>query len=154
MLIGMLPYRTTRATWQGSLSQICFLVAHWKRTSELNDQNESGHSLVNHGCFLASLLCTFNLPTTDDAKLDVISSLPTEILTSIFRMLDPTSMLAAMRIRRSWFWLQIRTQTQKNPEEKGSRTKRKKKTLLIHNLPVERNSSWYRQPQADHSDIW
>ena len=39
---------------------------------------------------------------TKDTRFDIISALLVEISTSLFRMLDPTSMFAAMRVSRRW----------------------------------------------------
>ncbi|XKL62567.1 hypothetical protein PGB90_002403 [Kerria lacca] len=41
----------------------------------------------------------------NEIKFDVISNLPIEISTMIFRMLDPASMLAAMQVRKRWYTL-------------------------------------------------
>ncbi|KAL6954644.1 hypothetical protein U1Q18_043497 [Sarracenia purpurea var. burkii] len=41
--------------------------------------------------------------STDEYKFDIISALPLEISTTIFRMLDPSAMKAALTVRRNWY---------------------------------------------------
>ncbi|KAL6954645.1 hypothetical protein U1Q18_043498 [Sarracenia purpurea var. burkii] len=41
--------------------------------------------------------------STDEYKFDIISALPLEISTMIFRMLDPSAKKADLTVRRNWY---------------------------------------------------
>ena len=41
--------------------------------------------------------------STNECRFDIISALPLEISTMIFRMLDPSGMQAALTVRRNWY---------------------------------------------------
>ena len=80
----------------------------------------------------------------DDWKFDIISALPTEISTSILRMLDPASMYAAMRVSQTWNRLYRADRMLKRALRRKVREQREQKVLFIHNFSVRPTDSWYR----------
>ena len=108
-------------------------------------QLRSGHQLVNTKAqlelsIMASLFNNFTTrasnPSADDDRFDLISSLPKEVATQIFQLLDPTSMLAAMRVRRRWYSLyrsdkrirqRLRAQIRRRDAKRGRIVRKKTK---------------------------
>ena len=43
--------------------------------------------------------------SSDEGRFDIISALPLEISSMIFRMLDPSAMQAALTVRKNWYWI-------------------------------------------------
>ena len=82
--------------------------------------------------------------TTNSGKFDIISALPTEISTSIFRLLDPASMHAAMAVSKHWNSLYRGDRMLRRSLRKKVRKQREERMLLIHNLSVRPSDSCYR----------
>lgn len=85
-----------------------------------------------------------------DRQIDMISALPLEISTSIFRMLDPGSMHSAMRVCKTWYSLYRSDPQLRRTLRRQVRERKEQRLLLIHNLTVKRSDSWFRTelPQA------
>ena len=78
-------------------------------------------------------------------NFDIISALPVELSTSIFRMLDPPSMFAAMRVSRRWYRLYRADRPLRSALKKKVIERRRRHKELIHNLSVRSTDSWYRR---------
>ncbi|XKL62564.1 hypothetical protein PGB90_002407 [Kerria lacca] len=85
----------------------------------------------------------------NEIKFDVISNLPIEISTMIFRMLDPASMLAAMQVRKRWYTLYKCDMKLRRALREKLRRQRVQKKLFIHNFTVSTNSKWYKKREND-----
>ena len=97
------------------------------------------------------LVRTFDYPSfqdDDDGKLDIISVLPVEIATDIFRMLDPASMLAAMQVSKTWYHLYQSDNHLKRTLKSKMKHQRLTRKFAIYNLTVKPSDSWYRRPPA------
>ena len=93
-----------------------------------------------------NVLHTINSHTSSGFRnFDIISALPVEISTSIFRMLDPTSMFAAMRVSRRWYRLYRADRPLRHALKKKVIERRRRYKELIHNLSVRPTDSWYRR---------
>jgi len=82
---------------------------------------------------------------TENQNFDIISALPVEISTSIFRLLDPKSMFAAMRVSRRWYRLYRTDRLLRSALKKKVIERRRRYKELIHNLSVKPTDSWYRR---------
>lgn len=82
---------------------------------------------------------------TDDRKFDIISALPVEISTSIFRMLDPTSMMAAMQVSKRWHRLYRADRPLKRALKRKVLERRRQHVEFIHNFSVRPTDSYYRR---------
>ena len=76
---------------------------------------------------------------------DIISALPVEISSSIFRMLDPISMFAAMRVSRRWHRLYRADHPLRRALKKKVLEQHRKNMEFIHNLSVRPTDSYYRR---------
>ena len=43
--------------------------------------------------------------SSDECRFDIISALPLEISSMIFRMLNPSAMKAALTVSKNWYWI-------------------------------------------------
>lgn len=85
-------------------------------------------------------------PTVRTGRVfDIISALPVEISTSIFRMLDPTSMFSAMRVSKRWYRLYRADHPLRRALKNKVLERRRKNMELIHNLSVKPTDSYYRR---------
>ena len=80
----------------------------------------------------------------DDDRLDIISKLPVEILTSIFQLLDPSSMHSAMQVCQTWYQRYRSDPRLKRTLKRKVRQQRKQRLLFIHNFSVRPTDHWYR----------
>lgn len=96
-------------------------------------------------------MTTFNQPSftdflPDDGRFDIIARLPQEISTTIFRMLDPASVLSEIRVRRRWYYLY-----ESNPGlRRILKSQIRERARLRHNHTVDRDSS---HSQASGVDV-
>lgn len=74
----------------------------------------------------------------------MISALPREISTSIFRMLDPNSMHSAMRVCKNWNKLYREDRKLRRILRRKVQEGRKQRMLWIQNFTVKPTDSWYR----------
>ena len=81
---------------------------------------------------------------TTDRKFDIIAALPVEISTSIFQMLDSSSMMAAMQVSRQWHQLYRADRPLRRALKKKVLEQRRRNVEFIHNFSVQPTDSWYR----------
>ena len=88
---------------------------------------------------------------TESRNFDIISALPVEISTSIFRMLDPSSMMAAIQVSKRWYHLYRADRPLRRALKKKVLEQRRRNVEFIHNFSVRPTDSWYRSdlPVAD-----
>jgi len=82
--------------------------------------------------------------TMTAGNFDIISNLPVEISTSIFRMLDPISMLAAMQVSSRWYRLYRDERPLRRALKKKVKERRQRNVEFIHNFSVRPTDPWYR----------
>ena len=80
-----------------------------------------------------------------DGKFDIISALPVEISSSIFRMLDPSSMFASMRVSQRWYRLYRADRPLRRALKQKVLERRRRHMEFIHNFTVKPTDSWYRR---------
>ena len=82
---------------------------------------------------------------TASRNFDIISALPVGISASIFRMLDPTAMIAAIRVSWRWYRIYRADRPLRSALKKKVIEQRLRRKELIHNLSVRPTDSWYRR---------
>ena len=93
---------------------------------------------------LYNMLTTIQSSQIGERRFDIISMLPPEISTTIFRMLDPGSMHSSMQVCKTWYNLYRSDRPLRRTLRQKVREQKERRRLLIHNLSVRPTDSWYR----------
>ena len=93
---------------------------------------------------LYNMLTTIQSSQIGERRFDIISMLPPEISTTIFRMLDPSSMHSSMQVCKTWYNLYRSDRPLRRTLRQKVREQKERRRLLIHNLSVRPTDSWYR----------
>lgn len=91
------------------------------------------------------LIQSYSPIVSNGRKFDITSALPVEISTSIFRMLDPTTMFAAMRVSKKWYRLYRADHPLRRALKNKILERRRRNVEFIHNFSVRPTDSWYRR---------
>lgn len=108
---------------------------------------------------------TYSFEFLNDRRFDVISALPAELSIYIFQFLDPASMIAAMQVQRSWYWLYKSSKRLRRTLKRKVRERKAAKQFFMrefrvrssnhcsHRLERKRKQSVFTSKYSRHEDI-